>query len=206
MEAVEGTRQVRMFVDHLMPHLTPYETAMYLYLFRLTHLEGRDTVRIGTRAIVRAVSGETSGGGSMTHARRMLRSLQNKGCLVLRDGTRTGTDVVVVPPESVPLVREALEAVSVPASNHYRDPILREALFERDGWKCRYCGDSVTSETATLDHVIPVSKGGDDSPDNLATTCHMCNSLKAGRTLEEAAPLILASVRDRRRGGLSTPN
>jgi len=74
---------------------------------------------------------------------------------------------------------------------------LRRLLFERDGWKCQYCGELVTEQTATLDHRIPVSKGGDDSEGNLATACLMCNSLKSGKSYEEAAPLILASIRQR---------
>jgi len=84
------------------------------------------------------------------------------------------------------------------AANHYRDPALRARLFERDAWRCRYCGELLTAETATLDHVLPVSKGGADDPENLATACLMCNSIKSGRTYEDAAADILTALQVRR--------
>ena len=56
----------------------------------------------------------------------------------------------------------------------------------------------VDEATATLDHVTPRSKGGSNSPANLSTCCLMCNSIKSGRTYEEAAPDILAAIRSGR--------
>jgi hypothetical protein len=53
--------------------------------------------------------------------------------------------------------------------------------------------------SATLDHYVPVSKGGGNDADNLRTCCLMCNSIKSGHAYEEVAPLLLASVRDRRK-------
>ncbi|MBV9838702.1 MAG: HNH endonuclease, partial [Solirubrobacterales bacterium] len=100
----------------------------------------------------------------------------------------------------VPAVRARIEA-SRPderGQDHYRDPALRRELFERDEWRCRYCGDAVTPDTATLDHILPTSKGGTHVPKNLATACLMCNSIKSGRSYEDAAPDILASVQARR--------
>lgn len=80
------------------------------------------------------------------------------------------------------------------AKSHYSDPELRRQIFERDRWSCQYCGEALTGEDATLDHIIPTSAGGTDDPANLATACLICNSIKSGRTLEEAAPQILAAV------------
>lgn len=40
----------------------------------------------------------------------------------------------------------------------------RLKLFDRDDYKCRYCSKQLTRFTATLDHVQPVSKGGDNNP------------------------------------------
>lgn len=56
------------------------------------------------------------------------------------------------------------------------------SVFERDKFKCVYCG---ASEDLTLDHVIPRSRGGSDEPENLATCCKPCNSSKHARTPEE---------------------
>lgn len=52
-------------------------------------------------------------------------------------------------------------------------------------------GEKVAVETATLDHRIPVSAGGSNDPENLATACLMCNSIKSGRSIEDAAMDIL---------------
>ena len=51
----------------------------------------------------------------------------------------------------------------------------RLAIYHRDGFACRYCGDE---SALTLDHVVPVSAGGSNQPRNLATACVRCNSSK----------------------------
>lgn len=70
-----------------------------------------------------------------------------------------------------------------------RNPELRAAVRERDGDHCRYCGrevnwlDRKSIAGATYDHVDP--KGPNDL-DNLVVCCRSCNSIKRGRTPEEA--------------------
>lgn len=61
---------------------------------------------------------------------------------------------------------------------------LRFDVFRRDGFKCRYCGRSV-DDGAILhaDHVIPASKGGPTSIDNLVTACIECNLGKSDKDL-----------------------
>ena len=61
--------------------------------------------------------------------------------------------------------------------------LSRQNIFKRDGGKCQYCG--VTTDL-TLDHVIPRSKGGRSTWDNLVTACKSCNSKKGDYTPEEA--------------------
>lgn len=56
----------------------------------------------------------------------------------------------------------------------------RRAIFERDGWKCAYCG---SGENLSLDHVVPRARGGGDEPSNLRTACRSCNSSKGARDL-----------------------
>jgi hypothetical protein len=63
-------------------------------------------------------------------------------------------------------------------------PLTRENVYKRDNYECVYCGSGVV-KTLTLDHVIPQSKGGGNSWDNLVTACKRCNSEKADLTLEE---------------------
>ncbi|GAB4095974.1 HNH endonuclease [Brachybacterium squillarum] len=66
------------------------------------------------------------------------------------------------------------------------------AVHERDHWSCAYCGRSVSRTPAcdallaTVDHVLPSSRGGESSWLNLVCACKECNNRKADRTPEEA--------------------
>ncbi|WP_299458911.1 HNH endonuclease [uncultured Microscilla sp.] len=67
----------------------------------------------------------------------------------------------------------------------YRGVMLsRQNIFKRDGNACQYCGSPYD---LTLDHVIPKSRGGRSTWDNLATACKSCNSKKGDLTPEEAS-------------------
>src|SRR5689334_15388551 len=55
--------------------------------------------------------------------------------------------------------------------------LLRQIVFERDGWTCVYCG--TRTGAPTCDHVVPVSRGGSSTLDNLVTACLACNLAKA---------------------------
>lgn len=56
-------------------------------------------------------------------------------------------------------------------------------IFKRDGFKCVYCKSE--SETLQIDHKVPISKGGENTIDNLVTSCVECNYGKGSATLEE---------------------
>ena len=58
---------------------------------------------------------------------------------------------------------------------------MRFSIFERDGYRCRYCGRSGTSETLEIDHIRPIAKGGKSTYDNLQTLCRQCNLNKGAR-------------------------
>ena len=64
--------------------------------------------------------------------------------------------------------------------------LMRQIVFERDGWTCVYCGTRTGS--LTCDHVIPVSRGGSSTFDNLVTACLACNLAKATMTPRNGAP------------------
>jgi 5-methylcytosine-specific restriction endonuclease McrA len=57
-------------------------------------------------------------------------------------------------------------------------PLTRRAVFARDGGRCAYCGGSA----ASIDHVVPRSRGGRHAWDNVVAACHRCNRIKADRT------------------------
>ncbi len=56
--------------------------------------------------------------------------------------------------------------------------VSAEAILFRDGCQCQYCGVQLTKDTVTLDHVVPESKGGKRSFDNLVAACQSCNESK----------------------------
>ena len=66
--------------------------------------------------------------------------------------------------------------------------ISRRALFARDGWRCVYCG--TTSGRLTLDHVVPRSRGGESSWENVVTSCAPCNLRKGNRLLDEISMVL----------------
>lgn len=69
--------------------------------------------------------------------------------------------------------------------------LSRENIFLRDEYKCQYCGDEFTYRELTLDHVMPVSRGGPKSWKNLVAACHKCNHKKGNRTPREANMKLL---------------
>jgi 5-methylcytosine-specific restriction endonuclease McrA len=71
--------------------------------------------------------------------------------------------------------------------------ISRRALFARDGWRCVYCGH--TGGRLTLDHVIPRSRGGDSSWENVVTSCAPCNLRKGNRLPHEVSMELHAKPR-----------
>lgn len=61
--------------------------------------------------------------------------------------------------------------------------LTRQNIFKRDNNKCSYCP---STKDLTLDHVMPKSRGGKDTWENLTTCCSKCNSKKGNKTPEEA--------------------
>src|SRR5207244_411029 len=58
-------------------------------------------------------------------------------------------------------------------------------LAERDGTNCHYCGENFSVEELTVDHKIPVLRGGEDIPSNVVLACLSCNSQKGPMTEQE---------------------
>jgi len=80
-----------------------------------------------------------------------------------------------------PTIIKLLVYIRVP----YKKIVLsRKNILRRDGYKCQYCNKSETA--LTIDHIVPKSKGGDDSWENLVTACISCNNKKGDRSPEDA--------------------
>lgn len=67
----------------------------------------------------------------------------------------------------------------------YHEPVDRTAIIDRDGGICYLCGNTPTGWQLTLDHVIPLVRGGSHTPDNLRVACRSCNARKKQRLLSE---------------------
>lgn len=71
--------------------------------------------------------------------------------------------------------------------------LSRKNILRRDNFQCQYCG--ITSNNLTIDHIIPKSRGGTDSWDNLVAACNSCNNKKGNQTPEEAGLKLLHKPR-----------
>ncbi len=74
--------------------------------------------------------------------------------------------------------------------------VVRSILFERDGYLCTYCGSDRLLEG---DHIVPLSRGGSNAFENLATACKPCNAAKGSRMLEEWRACASSSPRPKAR-------
>lgn len=62
-----------------------------------------------------------------------------------------------------------------------RAPLSRRAVFLRDDGRCQYCG----AKAESIDHVIPRSRGGEHTWENVVAACERCNSAKRDRFLDD---------------------
>ena len=85
-----------------------------------------------------------------------------------------------------PLVVRIGVFVRVPSK---RVELTRKNIIKRDGHQCQYC--ATRCAPMTVDHVIPKTRGGEDSWENLVAACVKCNNGKGNRTPEEASMHLL---------------
>jgi 5-methylcytosine-specific restriction endonuclease McrA len=69
--------------------------------------------------------------------------------------------------------------------------LTRKNLMLRDAHQCQYCARRPAVRDLNIDHVLPRSRGGEDSWENLVTACRICNLRKGRRTPEEASMGLL---------------
>lgn len=70
-------------------------------------------------------------------------------------------------------------------------PCNRNNVFIRDHGTCQYCQKKLTKGTSTLDHVVPRSKGGGLTWDNIVLCCMACNQKKGSKTLEQVGMKLI---------------
>ena len=64
--------------------------------------------------------------------------------------------------------------------------VSRKGILLRDRSTCQYCHRELAASALTLDHVIPRSRAGESSWENLVASCRACNNRKGNRTPQEA--------------------
>jgi hypothetical protein len=85
-----------------------------------------------------------------------------------------------------------LNYVKVPLSRIVSQKPSRAMIYRRDDNTCMYCG---SKSRLTVDHVVPKSKGGDDSWENLTIACSSCNTKKGDKLLEHTNMKLLRKPR-----------
>jgi len=82
----------------------------------------------------------------------------------------------------VPSIVRTKRYVNLP----YRKAVLtKRNVFKRDNYTCVYCGEIGTDKSLTWDHILPKSRKGKNTWENLATACFKCNNEKDNMTPEE---------------------
>ncbi|MGD0911119.1 MAG: HNH endonuclease [Terracidiphilus sp.] len=88
----------------------------------------------------------------------------------------------------MPSVIRLLEYRRIP---HQTRALSRKNILLRDRNTCQYCAETLPPSELTLDHVIPRSRGGNSTWENLVACCHGCNRHKGNRMLNEIDDMIL---------------
>lgn len=112
----------------------------------------------------------------------MVLVLDRKADVVHDSGGRLRSPRLEVP---VPSVVRLRWFVRVPY--RWRPPLNRRLVFARDRNRCQYCGRAADS----IDHVVPRSRGGEHSWDNVVAACRRCNIVKRDRLLNETSMQLL---------------
>ncbi|MEE2845762.1 MAG: HNH endonuclease [Gemmatimonadota bacterium] len=125
-------------------------------------------------------------------ARRAVRLvLDGKAEILEKDGTRRfRSETRIVP---CPAVIRLVRYVHVP--RRFRRQVTNTFLFARDDYSCQYCGKHKKElrgrQFLTRDHIVPLSRGGDNTWENVVTSCSPCNNRKGDRLPREVGLKLL---------------
>lgn len=82
-------------------------------------------------------------------------------------------------------------------SKNWATPRFRKrVLFNRDGWKCQYCGTLLDRRSITIDHIVPRARGGETCWKNCVVSCKRCNTAKGSKTPNESGMKLLKQPSD----------
>jgi 5-methylcytosine-specific restriction endonuclease McrA len=128
--------------------------------------------------------------GTVSVARAIIMTLKNTVAVEELDGDRVLRSVRAEFP--VPSVIRRRTYINV-RRRREASGTKRLRIYMRDKFRCQYCGDKRAATELTLDHILPRSRGGDNSPVNIVTACVACNNRKSDRTPAEARMPLLTS-------------
>jgi hypothetical protein len=189
---------IKEVINYLQPLLTPYEAAYYWHLFTKTIIEtkrqeGIFSIRGLCSGVVWPSRATQATDVPQKVVSEILSELEKKGVITrMGETTRSGTPYRINLPEQIELSRNRMQTLSAAKIDKNIDSKLdfynikenRIIIYERDGYKCYKCGKLLTRWDATLDHILPVSRGGKNEKDNLLTCCLMCNSRRRNKEVE----------------------
>lgn len=89
-----------------------------------------------------------------------------------------------------PLVIRLVYYVKIP--RRVTLPVTRRGVLTRDQYTCQYCSATPPRKDLTMDHVLPRSRGGKTTWENVTTACQRCNGRKGNRTPAEANMKLLS--------------
>jgi 5-methylcytosine-specific restriction endonuclease McrA len=92
----------------------------------------------------------------------------------------------------IPSVIRLLSYRRIPRQNR---SISRKGILLRDAGTCQYCRAKLPPKDLTLDHVIPRSRAGESTWENLVACCFPCNNRKGNRTPQEAGMVLVKAPR-----------
>ena len=94
-------------------------------------------------------------------------------------------EVIRTPTRTIPIPR-VIQLIDYDRLPSREVRFTRRNIFYRDRNRCQYCGNVFRQKDLNLDHVIPLSRGGSSSWDNVVCACVPCNTRKGSRTPDEA--------------------
>ena len=165
-------------------YLSPISFSILMRVF-YTNLQGRETIS--------GVEFQESCNISKNTVTRAVEELKASSCVSVRRYSRSNSRYIIdldgcecyIRNEELKEREDNDDSDTTDLKQNIRLPInssLRKLIFERDLYRCINCG---THKSLSVDHIIPVSKGGGNEIKNLQTLCTTCNSSKGSRSMTE---------------------
>lgn len=194
---MDAAHFLREFHDFLAPKLDTYEQALYLYVVRHSHLEGKDNVVVGFKSARKKLAfGIGKSGTPMSEGvcYKKIKNLQSKGCVSILDTVREGMKLRAFLPSEMPGLIQANDEprpLPIDEMDFFDDETNRNAILRREKWHCFYCSRQLSQSPSNyvIEHVRS-RPDGDNSYKNIVAACRQCNNKKDAMPAEDFLRLI----------------